>query len=121
MGKGKQKGVIKSSDKKIDGKVLPKSEVKVLEKLEGEPIPPHIRTALEAELGADFSDVRIHTDSHAFRAASAIGAQAFTMGRDVFFNGGQYNPNTAEGKHLLSHELTHVVQQGGQGKVLIQR
>ncbi|MBL7746614.1 MAG: DUF4157 domain-containing protein, partial [Chitinophagaceae bacterium] len=53
-----------------------------------------------------------------------LSAKAFTVGNDIYFNDGQYNPNSSEGKHLLAHELTHTVQQGGQSVVkpkLIQR
>jgi hypothetical protein len=112
---GERKDVVKSSDKKIDGKVLPKSELAVLQKLKGEPIPTCLRKDLEAKLLADLSAVRVHVDANAFRVASAIGARCFSLGNDVYFNGGQYNPNTNEGRDLLAHELTHVVQQRSQG------
>ena len=63
-------------------------------------------------LGADFSGVRIHTDRHAERVAMGMSARAFTKGRDIYFNRGQYNPGTAAGQELLAHELTHTIQQG---------
>lgn len=62
---------------------------------------------MEAVLGANFSDVRIHVGPE----ASAIGAIAFTWGSDIHFAPGQYNPHTPHGQFLLGHELTHVVQQ----------
>ncbi|MFY9152173.1 MAG: DUF4157 domain-containing protein [Prolixibacteraceae bacterium] len=62
--------------------------------------------------GADFSSVRIHTDSNAALASKQLGAQAFTTGNDIFFNSGKYNPETQSGKKLLAHELTHTIQQG---------
>ncbi len=62
---------------------------------------------MEAALGANFSDVRIHVGPE----ASAIGAIAFTWGSDIHFAPGQYNPHTPHGQMLLGHELTHVVQQ----------
>ncbi|WP_299222275.1 DUF4157 domain-containing protein [uncultured Aquimarina sp.] len=63
-------------------------------------------------IGADFSNVKIHTDSRAIQMNQSLGAKAFTNGNDVYFNKGQYNPKSSDGKHLLAHELTHVVQQG---------
>jgi hypothetical protein len=68
---------------------------------------------MESGFGADFSNVKIHTDSNAVHMSQELGAQAFTNGNDVYFNKGKYNPNSKEGKHLLAHELTHTVQQTG--------
>jgi uncharacterized Zn finger protein len=67
---------------------------------------------MESGIGADFSGVRIHTDSRAEKMNSDIGARAFTNGSDVYFNKGEYNPSSKGGQHLLAHELTHTVQQG---------
>jgi uncharacterized protein YlaI len=67
---------------------------------------------MNASFGADFSQVRIHTDSEAVQMNKELGAQAFTHGSDIYFNSGKYNADTADGKQLLAHELTHVVQQG---------
>lgn len=69
---------------------------------------------MEQGFGYDFSHVRLHTDSYATRKSNELNAEAFTIGRDVFFNAGRYNPSSAGGKQLLAHELTHVVQQGSQ-------
>ncbi len=74
------------------------------------------REEMEQGFGADFSNVKIHTNSEAENMSSDIGAQAFTNGNDVYFNKGKYNPNSKEGKHLLAHELTHTIQQGASGK-----
>lgn len=68
---------------------------------------------MESGFGADFSNVKIHTDSNAVNMSQELGAQAFTNGNDVYFNEGKYNPDSKEGKHLLAHELTHTVQQTG--------
>jgi peptidoglycan hydrolase-like protein with peptidoglycan-binding domain len=68
---------------------------------------------MESGFGADFSNVKIHTDSNAVHMSQELGAQAFTNGNDVYFNKGKYNPDSKEGKHLLAHELTHTVQQTG--------
>ena len=59
----------------------------------------------------NFRDVRIHTDAGAATAAAAIGAHAFTVGSDVYFGRGEYQPSTAEGRGLIAHEMTHVEQQ----------
>jgi hypothetical protein len=67
-------------------------------------------------MGADFSEVRIHTDREATDMNKSLRAQAFALGRDVFFNAGKYRPETTKGLHLLAHELTHVVQQGKAAK-----
>jgi hypothetical protein len=67
---------------------------------------------MSSAFGQDFSGVRIHTDSQAEQLSEQISAQAFTYGNDIYFNQGKYNPDSQEGKRLLAHELTHVVQQG---------
>jgi len=73
------------------------------------------RTRMESAFGADFSGVRIHTDSRADGLSQSLSARAFTTGRDVFFRQGEYNPGASSGRELLAHELTHVVQQNGDG------
>jgi hypothetical protein len=65
-----------------------------------------------AAFGQSFEHVRVHTDATADRLSRDVNAKAFTTGSDIFFRGNQYQPGTAEGDHLLAHELTHVVQQG---------
>ncbi len=78
----------------------------------GLPLPPNQRHFFESRMGQDFSAVRIHADSKAADAAQAIQARAFTLGNNIVFNASQYSPDNQEGKKLLAHELTHVVQQG---------
>ena len=70
------------------------------------------REGMESSFGANFNDVRVHTDNQAVQMSQAIGAQAFTHGSDIYFNENKYNPGDASGQHLLAHELTHTVQQG---------
>ena len=75
-------------------------------------------------MGQDFSNVRVHTDSNADTLSRQLNAKAFTTGNDIFFQQGTYNPSSSEGQHLISHELTHVVQQGAsvpsiQGKLTV--
>ncbi|MET3878642.1 DUF4157 domain-containing protein [Chitinophaga sp. OAE865] len=67
---------------------------------------------MQHKFGVDFSHVNIHTGASAVQMSKELGAQAFTHKNDVYFNAGKYNPDTSSGKHLLAHELTHVVQQG---------
>ncbi len=66
---------------------------------------------MEPRFGYDFSKVRVHTDARAAESAQAVNASAYTVGRNVVFGTGQYVPETHEGRRLLGHELTHVVQQ----------
>lgn len=83
------------------------------------------RGFMESGFGRDFSGVRIHDGPRAAAAAGALGARAFTVGRDIFFNRGQYQPHSSGGRHLLAHELTHTLQQGAErgraARVRIQR
>lgn len=79
----------------------------------GRPLEPSARSFFESRLGHDFSGVRVHTDERAAESASAVGAHAYTVGRDVVFGAGRYSPNTPDGRRLLAHELAHVVQQDG--------
>lgn len=79
----------------------------------GEELDDATRLPMEAAFGQPLSAVRIHTDSEAIQFSQALGAQAFTHGSDIYFNAGKYNPATQTGKHLLAHELTHVIQQQG--------
>jgi uncharacterized protein DUF4157 len=77
----------------------------------GTPLDRDTRGLMESRLGADFSDVRVHTDGRASESARAVQAHAYTVGTDVVFQSGNYAPETDTGKHTLAHELTHVVQQ----------
>ena len=79
----------------------------------GQPLPTAVRADLEARLGHDFGEVRVHADGAAASAARSVRARAYTLGSHVVFGAGQYAPDRAEGRHLLAHELAHVVQQQG--------
>jgi hypothetical protein len=68
---------------------------------------------MEGAFGADFSGVKVHTDSKSHELNQSIQARAFTTGQDIFFRQGEYNPGSRPGQELLAHELTHVVQQNG--------
>lgn len=77
----------------------------------GQKLPASTAQEMSAAMGHDFSDVTIHTDQESAALNRSLGAQAFTHGQDVYFNEGKFNPDSSTGKHLLAHELTHVVQQ----------
>jgi hypothetical protein len=77
----------------------------------GAPLPARVRGDMERRLGADFGDVRVHTGAPAHESAASVGASAYTVGTDVVFQNGQYDPESDQGRHVLAHELTHVVQQ----------
>ena len=77
----------------------------------GSPLDRETRGFMESRLGADFSDVRVHTDSKATESAKSVQAHAYTVGNDVVFQSAKYEPESDSGKRMLAHELTHVVQQ----------
>ncbi|HEY9651606.1 MAG TPA: DUF4157 domain-containing protein [Coleofasciculaceae cyanobacterium] len=79
----------------------------------GQPLADNIRKPMEQSFGADFSGVKVHTDSRADQLNQSIQARAFTTGQDIFFRQGNYNPGSQDGQELVAHELTHVVQQSG--------
>ncbi|MBV9210286.1 MAG: DUF4157 domain-containing protein, partial [Acidobacteria bacterium] len=74
----------------------------------GQPLNTETRAFFEPRFGRDFGDVRVHADEGAARSAQAVGAQAYTFGREIVFNENQYRPQTETGKSLLAHELAHV-------------
>ncbi len=77
----------------------------------GQVMDTSTRSFMEPRFGNDFSGVRIHVDSQSAKMNQEINARAFTIGSDIYFNRGAYSPGSVEGKKLLAHELTHVVQQ----------
>lgn len=81
----------------------------------GNPLPDHTKSFMENRFGYDFSDVKIHTGNDAVNMSRDLNAKAFTIGRDIYFNQGNFSPDTSDGKQLLAHELTHTLQQGGSG------
>ncbi|KYF92238.1 hypothetical protein BE20_01620 [Sorangium cellulosum] len=78
----------------------------------GAPLDASTRAFMEARMGHDFGDVRIHADARADASARAVNALAYTVGRDIAFRSGQYDPASDRGRRLLAHELAHVCQQG---------
>lgn len=83
----------------------------------GSPLPGDLRERFESSLGADLSGVRIHTGSESATAASAVGAKAYTVGQDIHFGRGYYDPATEHGQFLIAHEVAHTVQQAGSAPV----
>lgn len=77
----------------------------------GSPLDPATRGFMERRFGADFGSVRVHTGDDAVRASRDLNARAFTLGDEIFFDHGHYRPATWDGRHLLAHELSHVLQQ----------
>ena len=90
---------------------LPPSVTQAIQGSGGERLEDANRAHMEFALGADLSGVRIHKDPDAAYAANDINARAFTVGQDVYFGSGQYDPATKQGNHLLAHELSHTLQQ----------
>lgn len=92
-------------------------------KTSGSPLTGNTRGEMEDSFGVDLGHVRLHHDSTAAQMSKGLNAQAFTHGSDIYFNSSKYDEGSKAGKHLLAHELTHVVQQGyaGSGIQRIQR
>ena len=90
----------------------------------GRPLDAATRGFMEPRFGHDFSQVRVHSDPAAAGSADAMAARAYTVGHHVVFGSGEYRPGTADGRHLLAHELVHVTQQNAAGAAhggLVQR
>jgi Domain of unknown function (DUF4157) len=97
-----------------DGRAHPDVEAAIARtRGSGQRLDEGARDTIGGPLGDPLDDVRVHTDAHAHELAQAVSARAFTTGSDVYFARGEYNPGSSEGRRLLTHELTHVVQQRG--------
>ena len=81
----------------------------------GNSMQSSVRGFMERRFGADFSAVRIHTGDYAVQMSRELGAQAFTVGNDIYFDAGRYLPEQQSGRQLLAHELTHTLQRKGAG------
>ena len=86
----------------------------------GEPVPASVREALEPRLGHDLSSVRIHAGPAAAASALQIRASAYTVGNQIAFGPGRYDPGSGAGRALIAHEVTHVVQQARSGVAAVQ-
>jgi hypothetical protein len=78
----------------------------------GRPLHDDVRTSMESAFGASLRHVRVHDDPKAASLSRSMSATAFTTGSDIFFGAGAYDPSSAQGRHVLAHELAHVVQNG---------
>jgi hypothetical protein len=87
----------------------------------GSALDKSTRSEMESAFGADFGNVKIHTNSDAVKMSKDLHAQAFTHGSDIYFNEGKFNTSTSFGKNLLAHELTHTLQQGAVSRKPIQK
>ena len=87
----------------------------------GQAMPSETKGFMESRFGRDFSHVRLHTDGTAADMSTGIQAKAFTHGSDIYFNRGEFSPNTEGGRRLLAHELVHTVQQNKDTIQTIQR
>lgn len=94
----------------LDGRAAPGHGDATIPTGGGEPLGKDVRARMEPKLGADLSDVRVHRSGESADAAQGLNAKAFTVGHDVHFGSGNYQPGSKEGDRLLAHELTHVVQ-----------
>ena len=90
--------------------------VQELEASPGRRLPDELRREMEARFGCDFSEVRIHQDARADGSARALGARAFTIGNDIYFQAGAFEPTKLDGRRLLAHELAHTIQQAQAGE-----
>ena len=80
----------------------------------GHPLPEAVQRSFESSLGTDLSSVRVHTGAASQAAAESVGAKAYTVGQNIHFGVGHYDPSSRDGQHLLAHEVAHTVQQGGE-------
>src|SRR5205814_343043 len=78
----------------------------------GRPLEPALREDMERRFDHDLSNVRLHSGAAAEQSAREVSATAYTVGNDIVFGGGQFAPQSYEGRRLIAHELTHVMQQG---------
>lgn len=109
----KRKKLMRKESGGADGTTVSSSFESALQasKGSGSPLPASTRNFMERAFSSDFSNVKIHTGNKAAEMNQSVNAKAFTYGNDIYFNEGQYSPNSYSGKHLLAHELTHTVQQ----------
>jgi hypothetical protein len=109
-------GLVSALFKARDGVATPKDARVVRSRLgTGQPLDVGVRAPMESVYGQDFSDVRVHADAGAGAMSDGLGARAFTVGRDIAFSPGEYQPGSLVGNALIAHELAHVGQQGGDG------
>jgi Domain of unknown function (DUF4157) len=99
------------SSTQLAGRAMLEAQLRRARSVGGEPFPRSMRSFMEPRFGQDFSQVRVHRDARASALSEGLGARAFTVGRDMFFGQGEFEPQTESGRRLIAHELAHVVQQ----------
>jgi hypothetical protein len=109
---GRQQNLQRKSNGASGGQGVPDSVNETLAR-PGRPLDADTRDFMESRFGSDFAAVRVHDDSAAGASARDVDAHAFTVGQDIVFGDGQYQPHSDSGRHLLAHELAHTVQQQG--------
>lgn len=116
-------GIRRSTEGDASGPAASGDVVREIEALRGNgrQLPAETQSFFEERFDRDFSDVRVHTGGRADRLAGAVDARAFTAGTDIVFRAGEYSPTTGRGRHLLAHEMTHIVQQDGASGAAVQR
>jgi hypothetical protein len=103
--------LLQRSEDEGDGAQQRSPVLDVVGKGGGSPLGTDLRQDMEGRLGADFSDVKVHTDSKASDSARAVQANAYTVGNEIVVRGDRWSPDTDDGKKTVAHELTHVMQQ----------
>jgi len=106
---GTAKGTVQRADGPTPLKAAPAARVNIAG---GAPLPSSVRSFMEPRFGASFANVRVHTGEAAANQAAGVQAKAFTAGEHVFFGRDAFQPQSASGRELIAHELTHVIQQG---------
>jgi hypothetical protein len=87
----------------------------------GEPLDESTRLFMESQFGHDFAPVRVHANGHSAESASSLSARAYTVGEQIVFGAGEYQPSSSVGRQLIAHELAHVVQQRSGGPLPLER
>lgn len=95
----------------LDGPVVPSAVRDVVQRA-GRPLDREVQAAMERRFDADLGNVRIHTDPMAAASSRRLNARAYTVGSDIVFDRGEYEPSDPDAQQILTHELTHVVQRG---------
>jgi hypothetical protein len=109
---------IQKDDKSVISEVKPELEDAInTASGGGQPLKESNREVMETAFRADFSKVKVHTDSNSDTMNRALQARAFTRGQDIFFRQGEYEPDTPTGNKLIAHELTHTIQQGASQRI----
>lgn len=117
----REEKIQKKSQENVNRETEAPSSVSDVLNSAGQPLDADTRHFFEPRFGHDFSNVKIHTGGKAAKSSDDINAHAYTLGNNIVFNSQKYSPGTEQGKRLLAHELTHVVQQSNTMPAIIQK